>query len=82
MATLSRKSSKSDLLEQRSSAAGVSASEATSMSGAESKGDPASNRDSLTGAVMKDVVFQMEHSTGDVDGATDGAAYSGGATEW
>ena len=54
------------------------------MSGAESgKGDPAvSNRDSLTGAVMKDVVFQMEHSTGDVDGATDGAAYSGGATEW
>ena len=29
MATLSRKSSKSDLLEQRSSAAGVSASEAT-----------------------------------------------------
>ena len=49
------------------------------MSGAESgKGDPVSNRDSLTGAVMKDVVFQME---GNADGEVDGAAYSG-ATEW
>ena len=84
MATLSRKSSKCDLLDQRSSnaAAGqpTSSSEATSMSGAESgKGDGVSNRDSLSGAVMKDVVFQMEHSGDQQD--VEGAAYSG-TTEW
>ena len=89
MATLSRKSSKCDLLDQRSSAAGQpsSSSEATSMSGAESSGKAdgggSGNRDSLSGAV-KDVVFQMEHSAGNAgpdQQDIDGAAYPG-ATEW
>ena len=90
MATLSRKSSKCDLLDQRSSATGQpsSSSEATSMSGAESSGKAdggggSGNRDSLSGAV-KDVVFQMEHSAGNAGADQqdiDGAAYPG-ATEW
>ena len=104
MATLSRKSSKCDLLDQRAAVSVVtgqpsSSSEAASMSGAEStgvigKGDSAAsaaalvgggggNRDSLSGAVMKDVVFQMEHSGGGGNvGAdqldVDVAAYSSG----
>ena len=90
MATLSRKSSKSDILDPRQPGPQpTSSSEAASMSGAESgggKGDVGGgNRDSLSGAVMKDVVFQMEHSAAggadqqDRDGG--GAAYPG-ATEW
>ena len=103
MATLSRKSSKCDLLDQRAAVVTgqpSSSSEAASMSGAEStgagvigKGDPAAsasaalvgggNRESLSGAVMKDVVFQMEHSGGGGNAGADqrdvdGAAYSSG----
>ena len=91
MATLSRKSSKSDILDPRQPGPQpTSSSEAASMSGAESgggKGDVGGgggNRDSLSGAVMKDVVFQMEHSAAggaDQQDRDGGVAYPG-ATEW